>query len=289
MKSIVIPNGESIAYREQGQGDVFVLVHGNMSSSQHFDILLDKLPLNIRTIAVDLRGFGQSSYNTPVNHLKDFSDDIKALLDALEVHSYKMLGWSTGGGIVMQHAIDYPDQVEALFLVESVGISGYPIFRKDDQGQVIVGDFLTTKAELKKDFVQVLPILNAYKNRDKATLKAIWNAAIYTQKQPDEAQYDIYLEDMMTQRNLVDVDYALMYFNISDDHNGVVEGTSGVHQIKAPTLVYQGKNDLVVPKTMGDDIHKHIKNSEYILHDGGHSPFIDDLHQISTHILNFLK
>lgn len=289
MKSVVISNGETIAYREQGEGEVFVLVHGNMTSSQHFDLILNELPKNIRTIAVDLRGFGQSSYKTKVNHLKDFSDDIKELMDALAIKSYKMLGWSTGGGIVMQHTIDYPDNVEGLFLVESVGISGYPIFRKDEKGQPILGDFLTTKEELEQDFVQVLPILNAYKNKDKETLKAIWNAVIYTTKQPDEKQYDIYLNDMLTQRNLVDVDYALMYFNISDAHNGVVDGTNGVSKIKVPVVVYQGTNDFVVPKAMGDGIHDAIKHSQYILHDGGHSPFIDNLQLVKSHIFKFLN
>jgi pimeloyl-ACP methyl ester carboxylesterase len=289
MKSVVIPNGERIAYREQGEGELFVLVHGNMTSSQHFDRLLAALDKDKHVIAVDLRGFGGSSYNSPVTHMKDFSDDIKSLMDLLGHESYKMLGWSTGGGVVMQHAIDYPESVKGLFLVESVGISGYPIFKKDEMGQPIIGNFLKSKEELAEDMVQVVPILNAYKNRDKAFLKAVWDAGIYNNNQPDEAQYDIYLEDMMTQKNLIDVDYALMTFNISDHFNGVVEGTSEVHKIKTPTVVYQGSNDLIVPIQMGQGIHDAIKESKYILHDGGHSPFIDDLDQIVMHINSFLS
>jgi len=281
---------ETIAYREQGSGDqTLLLIHGNMTSSQHYDLLMDKLPQDMKVIAVDLRGFGGSSYNNRVNHLKDFSDDIKGLVDQLGLKDFSIAGWSTGGGIAMQYCIDYPEDVHKLILIESVGVSGYPIFRKDEMGQPIIGDFLTSKEELEKDAVQVLPILNAYANKDKATLQAIWNALIYTNNQPDENLYDVYLDDMMTQRNLVDVDYALMYFNISDKHNGVTPGTKKARSIEHKTLVYQGKNDLVVPQAMGDGIHEHIPNTEYILHDGGHSPFIDDLDHVTTSILNFLK
>ncbi|MCH4886016.1 alpha/beta hydrolase [Acidaminobacter sp. JC074] len=280
---------ETIAYREQGHGDkVVILIHGNMTSSAHYNLLMDRLTKDMKVYAVDLRGFGGSTYINPVNHLKDFSDDIKAFVSALKIDKFTIAGWSTGGGIAMQYCIDYPDDVEKLILFESVGISGYPIFRKDENGQAIVGDFLTTKEELAKDFVQVLPILNAYENKDKETLRAIWDALIYTNKKPDEDMYDYYLEDMLTQRNLVDVDYALMYFNISSEHNGVTEGTGEVSKLKLPTLIFQGKNDLVVPLEMGQGIYKAMDHATYVLHEGGHSPFIDDLDMVVEELEKFL-
>lgn len=290
LKYLELKNGETIAYRQQGEGaKTLLLVHGNMTSSQHYDVLLDALPDDICVYAIDLRGFGGSTYHTRVNHLKDFSDDIYDFTQILGLKKFVMAGWSTGGGIAMQYAIDHGDQVEKLILIESVGITGYPIFRKDANGQPIVGDFLTTKEELENDLVQVVPILKAYENRDKETLKAIWNMLIYTNKKPNHDHYDIYLEDMLTQRNLVDVDYALMYFNISDQHNGVCQGTGQVKAIKVPTLIFQGKNDLVVPQVMGDGIYEALKEyATYVLHEGGHSPLIDDLDMLSKKIIEFL-
>lgn len=289
LKYVPLKN-ETIAYREQGSGDkTLILVHGNMTSSQHFDLLMKRLPSDIKVYALDLRGFGGSSYNNPVNHLKDFSNDIKEFVDRLSIGKFSILGWSTGGGIAMQYCIDHPEDVDKLILVESVGISGYPIFKKDEKGQAILGEHLTTKEELSRDLVQVRPILDAYEKKDKATLRAIWDAAIYTNKKPDEKSYEIYLDDMLTQRNLVDVDYALMYFNISNEHNGVVEGTGEVSKIKQETLVFQGESDLVVPKYMGDSISNAIKHSNYVLHDYGHSPFVDDLDMVLDNILSFLE
>lgn len=285
-----IPNGETITYREQGNGNkILLLVHGNMSSSQHFDVLLNKIPKDIKVYAVDLRGCGGSSYNNEINSLKDFSEDIKSFIDILELKDIYLCGWSTGGGISMQLSIDYPELVKGLILIESVGIMGYPIFKKDENLLPILTEALKTKEEIRADLVQVQPILNAYANKDKETLKLIWDSAIYTAKKPAKAQYEIYLDDMLTQRNLVDLDYALTRFNISHSHNGVVEGTGEIDKLKVDTLIYQGINDLIVPVTMGDGIYEAIKdNAKYIKHDGGHSPFIDDIDLLTKSILDFI-
>ncbi len=283
---------ETLAYREQGEGDkILVLVHGNMTSSKHYDIFMEKLPKDIKVYAIDMRGFGGSSYNTPVDSLKDFSDDLKLLVDYLDIKNFSLAGWSTGGGVAMQYCIDNPNDVNKLILIESVGISGYPVFKKDEKGQPILTELIKTRKEIESD-IQFIPVLKAYENKDKKTLKAVWNMVIYTNNQPDELKYDEYLEDMLTQKNYVDVNYSLIHFNISNKHNGVTEGTNGISKITQETLIYQGTNDIVVPKAMGDNIKDGLVNSKgvkYVLHDGGHSPFIDDLDKITSEIIDFIK
>jgi pimeloyl-ACP methyl ester carboxylesterase len=288
MKKILLKNGETIAYRESGSGKTLVLVHGNMTSSQHFDVLMSRLN-GYHVIAIDMRGFGQSTYNEPVNSLRDFSEDIYEVLSVIGIEKAYFLGWSTGGGVVMTLAIDHPELVEGLFLVESVGLSGYPMFKKDENGQAILSELMTSKEEIANDPVQVLPILSAYQNKDKATLKVIWNMLIYTHNQPNEAQYEIYLEDMLTQRNLVDVDYSLVHFNISSKHNGVKDGTNEVKKITCPVTILQGRNDLVVPLMMGEEIHAGISHSQLILHEYGHSPFVDDMDFVLEQLYSFIK
>lgn len=291
LKKVRIDNGETLGYRECGRGDkTLLLIHGNMTSSKHWDIVMEKLENDFKIYAIDLRGFGVSTYNKAIDSLKDFSEDIKMFVDKLDIKGFTIAGWSTGGGIALHFAADYPDYVEKLILVESVGITGYPIFKKDEKGQPIIGEFLRTKDEIAKDPIQVLPILNAIENRDKETYRAVWNALIYTKNRPAEEKYEEYLDDMLTQRNLVDVDYALTRFNISNIHNGVVEGTGDIEKIKVPTLVFQGDRDLVVPRRMGEGIAAAIgKNAKLvILEDSGHSPFIDCLEKIVGFIKEFL-
>ena len=174
--------------------------------------------------------------------------------------------------------------------MESVGTKGYPIFKKDENGKPIPGELLSTKEEIANDPVQVLPVLNAYENKDKDTMKMIWNNTIYTDNQPSPEKYDEYLEDMFTQRNLVYVDYALAHFNISNENNGLEDGNGKAEKIKAPTLVLYGENDKVVTEQMAKDINNDIGANAQLkyLKNCGHSPLIDDLDQLLENILNFI-
>lgn len=292
LNSIVLPNGEIMGYRKVGEGEkVLILVHGNMSSSQHWDTVMESMPQDFTTYAIDMRGFGISTYNTPVNSLRDFSEDLKLFADILKLKKFSLAGWSTGGGVIMYFAIDYPEYVDKLILVESVGIKGYPMFRKDEKGHPILGEFLKTKEEIANDPVQVIPILNAYRDKNRDFLRIVWDSAIYTFNKPSEERYEKYLDAMLQQRNLVDIDYSLVHFNISDEHNGVVQGTGEVHKIKAPTLVIQGKNDLVVPMEMGVGIAEGIGENARLelLDNGGHAPMTDDLDRFMNLILSYLE
>ena len=59
----------------------------------------------------------------------------------------------------------------------------------------------------------------------------IWNAVIYNLKQPSEEDYDLYLEAMLKQRNLIDVDYSLVHFNMTLDHNGINSGSGRMNLV----------------------------------------------------------
>lgn len=292
LDSVKLSNGETIGYRKVGDGEkILVLVHGNMSTSKHWDTVMESMPKEYTTYAMDLRGFGISTYNHPANSLRDFAEDVKLFVDAMNLDKFNLAGWSTGGGIAMYFAIDYPEYVEKLILVESVGIKGYPMFKKDEKGQPIMGELITSKEEIAQDPVQVLPILNAYKEKNKDFLRMVWDSTIYIFRKPEEARYEKYLDEVLTQRNLVDIDYSLVHFNISHEHNGVVEGTGEVDKIKAPTLVIQGKEDIVVPMEMGVGIAEGIgENAKLeLLESGGHAPMEDDLDRFMNLILSFME
>lgn len=107
--------------REAGDpsAPVLVLVHGNVSSSVFFDALIEELSDTYRIIAPDYRGYGGSERKTidATRGMADFSDDVVALLDALEItEPVDLLGWSAGGNIVLQLAIDHPHRVRRLIL-----------------------------------------------------------------------------------------------------------------------------------------------------------------------------
>ncbi|WP_036280722.1 alpha/beta hydrolase [Microbacterium sp. CH12i] len=100
-----------------------VFVHGNVSSALFWQPAMLDLPADVRAIAIDLRGFGDSE-SLPVDAtrgLSDFSDDVHATLQALDITSAHLVGWSMGGGVVMQYALDYP----ALSLTLQAPVSPY--------------------------------------------------------------------------------------------------------------------------------------------------------------------
>lgn len=275
---------EILAYREGGRGSrQLLLIHGNMSSSLHFDKLMEALKDDFKIYAVDLRGFGHSSYHCRFDSLKELSDDLEVFIDKLRLKDLEVLGWSTGGGVAMHLAASLPELIKRLILMESVGITGYPIFEKDVSGQPIITKPLLTKEGIANDPIQVLPVNHAIKIKDKAYFKNLWNMIIYNVgNTPNEDDYDRYNEEILKQRNLVDIDYALTRFNISHNHNGFVEGTGDISKISCPVTIIQGQNDYVVPMTMAKSIQEGLTSDfKYIeLENSGHNPMVDSFDQV---------
>lgn len=279
VSTIEIPRGERIAYRECGAGaSVVVLIHGNMSSSVHWQTTMEALEACCHVIAPDLRGFGESSYRRPFDTLHDLALDLEEFLDLLGVKRCSLISWSTGGGVAMEIAADIPERIEKLVLLDSVPLTGYPMFAKDSAGMPILTEPLTTKAEIANDPVQVLPALRAMESGDRETMRVIWNAAIYNLCQPPAEDYELYLDAILQQRNLVDVDYALATFNMTHRHNGVVQGSGRVDLIQCPVHILQGKLDLVVPEAWAKQMHVDFgEKADYIVFvKAGHSVITDD-------------
>lgn len=112
---------------DRAEGEVVVLVHGNVSSSLFWQETMRALPEGFRAIAPDLRGFGGSA-TEPVDAtrgLGDFADDVVALLDSLGIAKAHLVGWSMGGGVVSRILLDEPSRVASLTLVAPVSPYGF--------------------------------------------------------------------------------------------------------------------------------------------------------------------
>lgn len=108
-------------------GEPVLLVHGNVSSSLFYVDLLTALPERYRPVAPDLRGYGDTEA-LPVDAsrgVRDWSDDVLALADALGFETFHLLGWSLGGGVAMQVLLDAPHRVRTLTLQAPVSPYGF--------------------------------------------------------------------------------------------------------------------------------------------------------------------
>lgn len=118
----IVPTSRlNVAYLEAGTGAIpVVLVHGNCSSSVYFEDFMLALAATgpYKVYTPDMRGYGDSD-TLPVDAtrgLKDFSDDLAAFVQALNLPTFHLLGWSLGGNIVMEYAMDYPGSLRSLTL-----------------------------------------------------------------------------------------------------------------------------------------------------------------------------
>ncbi|MDI6768801.1 MAG: alpha/beta hydrolase [Anaerolineales bacterium] len=104
-----------------------LFIHGNISSSRFFEETMAALPPRYRGLAPDLRGFGESE-TKPVDAtrgLRDFADDLHALVTALAGRKTHLVGWSVGSGIAMQYAMDHPAEVASLTLIDPLSPYGF--------------------------------------------------------------------------------------------------------------------------------------------------------------------
>lgn len=291
MKKIQLSNGDELAYRErEGGTKPIILIHGNMTSSKHWDLLIDVLDPSYKVYAVDLRGFGESTYHNRISSIRDFSNDVKEFVDALDLKDFTLVGWSTGGCVSMQFEIDHPGLCNKIVLVASGSTRGYPMYETKEDGMPNLEKRLQTLEEIERDG-KTIGVQHLYDTKNHDGLKEVWNAVIYTHNQPDEDKYKEYLDDMLTQRNLADVYHALNTFNISDVHNGVTEGTGEAKQIQIPVLVLYGDRDYVVVEDMTQEILEDLKHVAQFqrLENTGHSPLVDNLDQLKEHMEKFIS
>jgi pimeloyl-ACP methyl ester carboxylesterase len=93
----------SLAGRTTGQPVLFV--HGNVSSSLFWQTTMLAMPDGYRPLAVDLRGFGETDPESvdATRGLGDYADDLAALIEMLGLAPVHLVGWSMGGGVLLQY------------------------------------------------------------------------------------------------------------------------------------------------------------------------------------------
>lgn len=121
----------SLEYFEQGVGPTPVLlVHGYQASARIWHGVQQALPAqHYRSVALNNRGAGASDA-PPLESdytLQKFAADLHALVDHLGWERFVLVGHSMGGGTVAQYAVDHPERVSHLILVDPASPDGAPL------------------------------------------------------------------------------------------------------------------------------------------------------------------
>ncbi|MDO3639885.1 alpha/beta fold hydrolase [Mycolicibacterium arseniciresistens] len=115
-------HGERVAYRDAGEGETLLLIHGMAGSSQTWREVMPRLSRHYRVIAPDMLGHGQSGKPRTDYSLGAFAVWLRDFLDELGVESVTIVGHSLGGGIAMQFLYQHPEYCNRLVLISSGGL-----------------------------------------------------------------------------------------------------------------------------------------------------------------------
>ncbi|MDR0832136.1 MAG: alpha/beta hydrolase [Bacillales bacterium] len=280
---------EIISYYDEGEGPLILLIHGNTSSSYFYVPLIEKLRVNHRVIAPDLRGYGDSSYNHRFDTLKELAEDIYELLKALKLEKLVVVGWSLGGGVALELVANHLEVASHLFLLNSTTYKGFPLFMKDEKGQQIIGKAYQTKEEMANDPINVAPMLNIIASKNKQFMDFILKKSIYTVNEPEATYQEQCVEECLKQRSLVDSDWAISRINMGSEPSAYSLGSNTIQNITIPTYVTQGDKDLLVSETMVNDNVLALKAKKIVYSPCGHSPIVDCLDLVYADILELEK
>ena len=217
-----------------------VFVHGNVSSSLFWQPLMLSLPEGVRALAIDLRGFGDSE-TLPVDATRgvgDFSEDVAAVLDELGAGAAHFVGWSMGGGVVMQLLLDRPDLVRSLTLVSTVSPYGFG-------GTAADGSLLKASASgsggggANPDFVARLAAGDTGEESPTSP-RAVYRAAYVAPGFTTEYE-DLWVESMLS--TATGVDNYPGDATATEDWPGFAPGPHGVLNTMAPT--YFDTSDII--------------------------------------------
>jgi pimeloyl-ACP methyl ester carboxylesterase len=120
-------NGTSLYYEVRGDGPPMVLIQGGNLVQEMWEDQLEAFSKGYRVVTYDVRGFGRSgAWGDPFRAC----DDLKGLLDVLDIERAHLVGLSLGGRIAVDFALEYPERVGALVLA-GPGLSGYDWSQSD--------------------------------------------------------------------------------------------------------------------------------------------------------------
>jgi pimeloyl-ACP methyl ester carboxylesterase len=109
-----------IAYKIFGKGDPILLINGYSQAMDNWDpILLERLAFNHTVIIFDNRGIGNTTSGEKGFSIVQFANDTASLLDVLQIKQIDVLGYSMGGMIAQELALNYPDRVGKLIIYAS--------------------------------------------------------------------------------------------------------------------------------------------------------------------------
>jgi len=255
--------GGQIYYKVSGIGEPLILIHGNFNDRRIWDEQIAVFSSLYTTIRYDLRGYGLSS--TPSAPFSNV-EDLKALVDALDLPSVTLIGSSLGGGVAIDFALAYPHLVRSLILV-SPSINGHPYpIRMMWQG---IKNYMNVRLKGHERAIESF-IANPF-----------WQY-FFPSTQKELARGSV-LDNVRTISNFCQFSPSL---SVASKPCAI----NRLHEISIPALIVISDEDHPFNIKTADILHQGIElSSKMMMQHCGHLPFIEEPQQFNRSVLNFLS
>lgn len=258
-------DGNRVHYRDEGAGEVIVLLHGTASSLHTWDKWTASLRPNYRVIRMDLPGFGLTGPDWADRY--EVEDDVQFLstfLEMVEAENVHLVGSSLGGRIAWQFALDHPQKVKTLTLISALGYpqESWPLPIELAQWPI----FDTLMANFSPRFMYSFGLKEVY----------------FDETAIDEALVDRYYEMSRYPGNL-EAFPKRVKARLDED-------ASLISEIGVPTLVLWGEEDKHFSAKNALRFHSDIENSTVHIYPGvAHLP-MEEIPRISvSHFVEFIE
>jgi pimeloyl-ACP methyl ester carboxylesterase len=247
--------GLKMYYNEKGDGqETFLLVHGNVSSSEYFERVNALFPSSSRIIAPDLRGCGQTEHTGGGYDIAQFVEDLDRLTGHLGLDRFHLMGHSMGGQTSMLYTLTHPKKVRTLCLLDSVPADG--LFLND---------------EIRASFHLLL--------QDREVLRQVMRDMVVPYGEgPAFAERAFEIAAACAPQTILDNPESMHRTNFLFD----------LSRITVPTLIIHGKDDLVIPLESMVPTMKALADARvFILTRCGHSPQVERPEEVAEIYLPF--
>jgi pimeloyl-ACP methyl ester carboxylesterase len=261
-----IVNGIRFHYETTGEGPAVLLINGLGSPSAGWALQVKALAPHFQVVTFDNRGVGETDLPPDaVYTTAQLADDAAALLRQLKIDRAHVIGASMGGTIAQEMALRHPKLVRSLVLACTW----------------VTADarFLHT-VEAWAALAHRVPIDERYRN---VIYPWLYSPGFFAVRQNIEIAF---------QRSLA-YPHQTKPEAIDRQARGIIawNGTRAkrLSDIKAPTLVLVGKDDILTPPSFARDVAKGIKKSRLVVLPGGHGFFLEEADLFNRTVLRFLK
>jgi pimeloyl-ACP methyl ester carboxylesterase len=257
-------------WKAGNEGTVIILVHGALSSVDLWSLNMPSLAENHRVYALDMPGFGLTD-KIPLNSLFQSAQFVDDFMKTQNIERAALIGHSMGGGCILQYAILYPDKVNRLVLIDSLGLGRKTHYIFKILSLPVIGELLSRPS--------------------RSGTKMSFTAAVYNQSLvTDELVDTLYRYAALpgAQKSLLSV--LRSGGNIFGLHREYIRPiTENLSTIKTPTLIIWGEQDRIFPLEHAHLALKNMPNAQLTVFERcGHFPQFEYPDKFNSLILEFL-